>query len=258
MCFYLFNMLCFKCFCSVFVLYVVMNLKKGGRVYKKHGVSMDINTCVRVEVDGALAKRAKALKAKKVALMRSVIRFTQSAQVLPSGVGVSLETTTWSDVEGLCRDKQGSLDKLCQEVALKYVERVRTISFGLFGHQGRDDQEEALAIMIRPLGIVLIQFGGPYREACGCYYLTIESGLLASTHAQGTKGAGRLYFRWWCTGQEEVFETELVGFQAMLLGRSANAIQRVFYRLTQMNMHRFVMWRFHDWVRAHREACVHV
>ena len=119
----------------------------------------------------------------------------------------------------------------------------------MVGRDGSRSSETVIAF--RPLRWTLMKFGGPHQIGPGQYYFSVDAGFLANEH---TELLGKLVFRWWREGRDEVFQTEVRDYRSVLVGRSANFVQRSVYSLTQMNAHRWVMWRFHLWVQREREA----
>lgn len=184
-------------------------------------------------------------------LLRPEVGYRAEASVLADGVGVSLETTTWRGISAPPLDARVGLDGPCRAALDAYVTRVGRMSFGLFGPPRSGEP----SLTLRPIGLTLMRFGGPHHNAPGDLHYTVESGLLATNHPRAQK-VGKLCFRWWREGADEFFQTEVRDYHSMLVGRSANFLQRSFYSLTQMNMHRLVMWRFHVWVQSARQDLI--
>lgn len=184
-------------------------------------------------------------------LLRPEIGYKAEANVLADGVGVSLETTTWRGVSAAALTERAPLDGPCRAAMDAYVARVARMSLGLFG----PPRSGEAALTLRPIGLTLMRFGGPHQNGPGDYHYTVEAGLLATNHPRPDK-VGKLCFRWWREGADEFFQTEVRDYHSMLVGRSANILQRSFYSLTQMNMHRLVMWRFHLWVQRARPELI--
>ena len=123
------------------------------------------------------------------------------------------------------------------------------------GAKEQDEASQGISLYVRPFGLKVLEimgFGPLANDGrCGEYYHSVERGILA---ARGEKtNRGRLYFRWRRVGRDEIFETEMRDYSPRIAGLArGGALGLGFYKLTQLNIHRVVMWGYHRWVRHHR------
>ncbi len=187
--------------------------------------------------------------------------YVADASLSDEGLGHHLERTVWDGVRWQDRfpgDVHALLEEAAKVAAAQYVERIGKMTFGLLGPVRSAYHRHT--VYFSPFGIKLLKIMG-FEEfepsdcgEVGEIYTGVRSGFLASKHAEKSK-RGRLYFRWrWLPqSQQEVFETEVRDYTPRLMGRKGRWWGRLFYRLTQVNFHKLVMWGYHRWVRGHRE-----
>lgn len=190
------------------------------------------------------------------ALMRPAkTSYDAQAMITREGIARSVETTTFALEPAQAELEAGrqALDEAVMRAAQAYIGRVRAMSFGLLGSlDSRPDNEPT--IYLRPMGYMLMGFSA--IEATGVpgeVSMRVERGLLSSKHAP-REHMGELLFRWWRDGGSETFETEVRDFTPIWMGKRATWWRRGFYMLTQMLLHRLVMWRYHVWVQRERAA----
>ncbi len=190
-------------------------------------------------------------------IARPHVTYEGRAIVTPEGLGTSVETTRWRDVAPVADDPAQEamiLDHAARRAALRYGARVKDMSLGLLGPVERDGGGTSL--YVRPLGLKLLEvmaFGPLERADSGEYFHAVEEGLLATPHAP-LKRRGRLYFRWFRDGRDEVFQTEVRDFIPRIAGKRRTWLGLKLYEYTQMLLHRWVMWRYHVWVQGARDA----
>jgi len=202
------------------------------------------------------AQEPEATSARSRALMiLAKPSYDSMASVTREGIARSVETTTFALEPAQARPEaeRQALDEAVMRAAQAYIGRVRAMSLGLLGGlDSRPDDEPT--IYLRPVGYTLMGFSS--IEATGVpgeVSMRVERGLLSSKHAP-REHMGELLFRWWRDGGSETFETEVRDFTPMWMGKRATWWRRGFYRLTQLLMHRLVMWRYHVWVQRERAA----
>ena len=182
-------------------------------------------------------------------------RYSSIAKVTDTRLGLSCERTVWPQMPLPAARQEVIFFWAAKLAARAYTSQIKKTFRGFLG-PGRLDDEERSSLYIRPFGLQLLELMtfGPLRrgEACGEFYYRVDGGVLAMMTAEETK-RGRLYFRWYRKGDKEVFETEVRDFTPRLGALGGPVIGTWIYKLVQMNMHRFVMWRFHVWVQRHRE-----
>lgn len=181
--------------------------------------------------------------------------YDSQASITREGIARSVETTTFVLEPAQAKPEEGrqALDEAVMRAAQAYIGRVRAMSFGLLGNlDSRPDDEPT--IYLRPVGYMLMGFSTIVSTGVpGEVSMRVARGLLSSKHAP-KEYMGELIFRWWRQGTSETFETEVKDFTPMWMGKRATWWRRGFYMLTQMLLHRLVMWRYHVWVQRERAA----
>jgi hypothetical protein len=188
--------------------------------------------------------------------------YVADASVSDEGLGHHLERTVWDGVSWQDRfsgDVNGLLAQAARVAAEQYVERIGKMTLGVLGPVRSARHKNT--VYFSPFGFKVLKimgFGDIEQRDCeqpGELSTGVQGGFLMARHAEDTK-RGRLYFRWrWLPdSQQEVFETEVRDYTPRLMGRKGRWWGRLFYRLTQVNFHKLVMWGYHGWVRRHRES----
>ena len=182
-------------------------------------------------------------------IVASELSYDSEATITKEGIARSVETTTFALERPEPHDTP--LEAATMRAAQAYISRVRAMSFGLLGSlDSRPDDEPT--IYLRPVGYMLMGFSEIVAtQVPGEVSMRVERGLLSSKHAPQAY-MGELLFRWWRDGAKETFQTEVRDFTPMWMGKRATWWRRGFYMLTQMLMHRLVMWRYHVWVQRER------
>lgn len=191
------------------------------------------------------------------ALVRPSIGYTSEAFVTEKGLGVSRETTTWRDVPARGEDEAILLEEAARRAAIAYGESVRRMTLGLLGPGKPEvEQEQGPSLYLRPFGWRLLELMGfgplVSTEHAGEFYHPVHRGMLASKETIDDS-RGQLFFRWYRDGRDEVFETEVRDYVPRLAGRKRTWLGLKFYEYTQLLVHGIVMWRYHAWVKKHRE-----
>ena len=185
------------------------------------------------------------------ALMRAEVRYSASWHVGARGVGESTETTVWRDVgedPGAVKEFMGEATR---RAASAYVPWMQRFSRGLIGDIPERGSAQGPSFFLRPLRFEIMAFS-PLRDGPGDgeVSLCVQAGFLAPK-VDADAHDGRLIFSWWREGADEIFQTKVRGYRSRLAGRGG-PIGRALYAVSQMQAHRFVMWRFHVWVRSQR------
>lgn len=204
-----------------------------------------------LRVTGALApvRPASAL----VSGMPEVL-YGAMAGIAPNGTGRSREVTLW---RGALADAVAytPLDGPCQHAAMAYTNTIGLITLGMVrGQPPVTRPDQAPVLVFRGLRLRMLQFGALEQVEPGHYRYPVMGGLLSrgllTTHSAPN---GYLGFKWWREGRDERFETYVEEFRPTLMGRQGRLVGRLIYGTTQMNAHRYVMWRYHVWVQRKRE-----
>ncbi len=188
--------------------------------------------------------------------------YVADASLSEKGLGYHLERTVFCDVNWQACMATGDVERLLGQAARvaasKYVERIGKMTLGLIGPA--KSARHANTIYLAPFGVKLLKIMGfsefdslPEEEACGEVSCGVESGFLAARYAE-PEVRGRLIMRWFwdVVTEQEVFETEVRDYVPRLMGKRGRWWGRLFYRLTQVNFHKLVMWGYHWWVRKNR------
>lgn len=192
----------------------------------------------------------------QTALAKPLVGYQAEAFVTRDGLGVSTETTIFYDTP-LLPNEAAVLDQAVLLAAETYPLRVKRMTLGLLGPGPSEAQR--YSIFLRPFGLKLFEimgFSGIYSGDTGEYYQSVERGLLAANTYTDDE-LGRLYYSW-ARGADghEVFQTQVRDYVPRLAGRRRTRLGLLFYRLTQVNLHRFVMWRYHVWVQRQRAELI--
>ena len=192
----------------------------------------------------------------QTSLVRPQVGYQEEAFVTRDGLGVSTETTIFYDTP-LLPNEAAVLDRAVLLAAETYTLRVKRMTLGLLGPGPREDQR--YSIFLRPFGIKLFEvmgFSGICSSGTGEYYQCVERGFLAANHYTDDE-LGRLYYSW-TRGADghEVFQTQVRDYVPRLAGRRRTRLGLLFYRWTQVNLHRLVMWRYHVWVQRERAELI--
>ena len=209
-----------------------------------------------------------------IASPRGESHYVASASMNDRGLGYHKERTVFCEVRWADHLPLFGVRRLLNQgarvAAASYVERIGKMTFGLLGPSRSSRHPNT--VYLSAFGINLLKIMGfsefdssppmlSAEEGASAEAETqdvcfgVESGFLASPHVEQDQ-RGRLVIRWsWDEGSEqEVFETEVQDYVPRLAGRKGSWFGRLFYRLTQVNFHKLVMWGYHWWVRRNREA----
>ena len=207
-------------------------------------------------------RKQTALVAAPIALAKAGHEYTAAAQVSAEGLGHHLERTVWREVDWSSVGAERAarvLQRAAKVAASQYVERLDAMTFGVLGpvRSARSPN----TVYFSPFGLKILKIMGfgefeesPDSPECGVS-CSVSDGFLMARHAPEAS-RGRLDFRWrWDASRRcEVFETEVRDYTPRIAGRRSSKFGRWFYRLTQANFHKIVMWGYHWWVRRHRES----
>ena len=191
------------------------------------------------------------------ALVRPEVGYTSEAFVTEHGLGVSRETTTWRDVPARGPEEPLILQEAARRAAYAYGESIRKMTLGMLGPGKPEvEEEQGPSLYLRPFGwrILELMGFGPLvsTDHAGEFYHPVHRGMLASKETVNDS-RGQLFFRWYHDGRDEVFETEVRDYVPRLAGRRRTWLGLKFYEYTQLLVHGIVMWRYHAWVKKHRE-----
>ena len=177
------------------------------------------------------------------------VAYQAEHDVTREGIGMSIETTSWAERA----PADANLDDACRAAARDYPDCIQSMSLGLIGPGEGDPLTDGASLYIRPFGLKILEvmrFGPLRKHDDGSYYFEVIGGFLRSRH--DPERIGRLTFEWFDDGGAERFRTAVKDYRSRLVGKRANALQRAFYRFTQMLAHRVVMWRYHVFVQRDR------
>lgn len=209
-----------------------------------------------------------------IASPRGESHYVASASMSDKGLGYHKERSVfcevcWGEHLPLYSVKR-LLNQGARVAAASYVERIGRMTFGLLGPSRSARRPNT--VYLSAFGVNLLKIMGfsefdpappqlTAEQASSTEARTedvcfgVESGFLAARHVDQEQ-RGRLVIRWsWDEDSEqEVFETEVQDYVPRLAGKKGSWLGRLFYRLTQVNFHKLVMWGYHWWVRHNREA----